>query len=45
MSKILIAYYSRKGQNYVNGNIVNLQIGNTKFVAKKIQEFIGGDLF
>lgn len=44
-SKILITYYSRKGQNYVGGNIKNLQIGNTEVVAKKIQELTGGDLF
>jgi len=44
-SKTLIAYYSRKGQNYVGGSIVNLPVGNTKVVAKKIQAMIGGDLF
>ena len=43
--KTLIAYYSRKGQNYVAGNIVDLPIGNTEVVAKKIQEITGGDLF
>jgi len=41
----LIAYYSRKGNNYVGGNIVNLPIGNTEVIAKKIIGFIGGDLF
>lgn len=30
MGKTLIAYFSRKGANYVNGSIVNLPIGNTK---------------
>jgi len=44
-SKTLIAYYSRKGQNYVGGSIVNLSVGNTEVVAKKIQAMIGGDLF
>jgi len=43
--KVLIAYYSRKGNNYVGGSIVNLPIGNTEVIAKKIQAFIGGDLF
>jgi flavodoxin len=43
--KCLIAYYSRKGSNYLDGNIVNLPIGNTEIIAKKIQGFIGGDLF
>jgi flavodoxin len=41
----LIAYYSRKGNNYVNGEIVNLPVGNTEAIAKKIKGFIGGDLF
>ncbi|MBP2653622.1 MAG: hypothetical protein H6Q73_1191 [Firmicutes bacterium] len=44
-SKSLIAYYSRKGNNYVGGNIVNLPIGNTEVIAKKIQQLIGSDLF
>jgi flavodoxin len=43
--KCLIAYYSRKGNNYAGGNIVNLPIGNTEVIAKKIKGFIGGDLF
>lgn len=43
--KSLIAYCSRKGNNYVAGNIVNLPIGNTEVIAKKIKDFIGGDLF
>lgn len=44
-TKILIAYYSRKGQNYVNGRIVDLQVGNTEVAARMIQEITGGDLF
>ena len=42
---ILVAYFSRKGQNYVNGKIVNLPIGNTEVVAKMIQKITGGDFF
>ncbi len=45
MAKILIAYYSRKGQNYVNGSIKNLAKGNTEVVAEFIQKAVGGDLF
>ena len=45
MSKILIAYYSRKGQNYVNGSIKNLAKGNTEIVAEIIQKAVGGELF
>lgn len=44
-SKILIAYYSRKGQNYVDSRIVNLPVGNTEVAAKMAQELTGGDLF
>ncbi len=43
--KCLIAYFSRKGNNYVNGRIVNLAIGNTEVIAKMIYEIIGGDMF
>ncbi|MBA2840419.1 flavodoxin [Methanococcus maripaludis] len=44
-NKCLIAYFSRAGNNYVGGQIVNLQVGNTKIVAETIHEIIGGDLF
>jgi flavodoxin len=44
-SKILIAYYSPKGENFLNGSIVNLPVGNSEMVAKKIEELTGGDLF
>ncbi|WP_094605799.1 hypothetical protein SPSIL_005480 [Sporomusa silvacetica DSM 10669] len=44
-SKSLIAYYSRKGNNYVGGSIVNLPIGNTEVIAKKIQQITGSDVF
>jgi flavodoxin len=44
-SKSLIAYFSRKGNNYVGGSIVDLPIGNTEVIAKKIQERTGSDLF
>jgi flavodoxin len=43
--KCLIAYYSRKGNNYVSGRIVDLPIGNTEVVANMIQEINGGDMF
>ena len=45
MAKILIAYYSRKGQNYVSGAIKNLSKGNTEIVAEFIQKSVGGELF
>jgi flavodoxin len=42
---VLVAYFSRKGQNYVNGNIVNLPVGNTEVVAKMIQKITGSGIF
>jgi flavodoxin len=44
-AKILAAYFSRAGDNYVSGKIVNLPVGNTEVVAKMIQEMTGCDLF
>jgi flavodoxin len=44
-AQCLIAYFSRPGNNYVNGSIVNLPVGNTEVVAKMIREMTGGDLF
>lgn len=45
MSKTLVIYYSRKGNNYVNGSIKNLKRGNTEIVAEYIAEAVGADLF
>jgi len=44
-AKCLIAYFSRPGNNYVGGAIVNLPIGNTEVVAKMIHGLNAGDLF
>ena len=44
-SKCLIAYFSRPGNNYVGGRIVNLPVGNTEVVVKMIRQMTGGDLF
>lgn len=41
----LIAYFSRAGENYCNGDIVSLEEGNTAIVAKKIALLTGGELF
>ena len=45
MAKNLIIYYSRKGENYVNGGFRNLAKGNTEICAEFIQKAVGGDLF
>jgi len=43
--KCLIAYFSRKGNNYSSGSIVNLPIGNTGVIAKMVKDVTSGDLF
>lgn len=45
MSKNLVVYFSHEHENYVSGNIVTLEIGNTKVVANKIKDMIGADIF
>jgi flavodoxin len=44
-NNILIAYFSREGNNYFGGNIVNLAVGDTEVAAKIISKITGGDLF
>lgn len=41
----LIVYFSRAGENYVNGTIETLAVGNTEVVAKRLQSMTGADLF
>jgi len=43
--KVLIAYFSRAGQNYVSGSIIDLPVGNTEVAAKIIQRFTDGVIF
>ena len=45
MAKTLIIFYSRKGQNYVNGSIRNLKKGNTEIVADYIKDAVDADIF
>ena len=45
MANNLILYYSRTGENYVDGSIRTLQTGNTAQCAAFIQKAVGGDLF
>lgn len=44
-NKVLVAYFSRPGNNYVNGTIVNLPVGNTEVLAGIIQEMTKGEIF
>ena len=41
----MIAYYSRADENYVNGQIKTLTVGNTEVAAGMIHELTGADLF
>ncbi len=43
--KVLVAYFSHRGENYYNGKIVNLEVGNTECMAKIVAEELGADLF
>lgn len=45
MSKNLIVYFSRNGENYVNGHIVDLKKGNTEIIAEMIHEMIDSHIF
>ena len=41
----IIAFYSRAGNNYVNGEIRNLATGNTEIAAQALQELTGADVY
>lgn len=43
--KILVAFFSRKGQNYSNGRIIELEKGNTATAAEMIAELTEGEIF
>ena len=45
MPKTMILYFSRAGENYVRGSIVNLAEGNTAVAARFAAEASGADLF
>lgn len=41
----LIIYYSRRGQNYVNGSIKDLSKGNAELIAAFIKDAVSADVF
>lgn len=45
MAKTLIAFYSRADENYFNGQIRSLSVGNTEKAANMLAEITGGELF
>lgn len=45
MAKIITLYFSRKGENYADNGLVNLEKGNTQVIAEFIHNALGGDIF
>lgn len=45
MSRILVAFYSRAEENYVNGELRMLPVGNTEIAAGIIQKLTDADMF
>jgi flavodoxin len=45
MSKLLVVFYSRKGENFFPGGIRSIAKGNTTYAAEYIAESVGADLF
>ena len=45
MSKNLIIFYSRRGQNYFGGSIRDIAKGNTEWCVEFIQKAVGTDIF
>jgi flavodoxin len=42
--KVLVAYFSRAGENYYYGDRINLEVGNTEVVANMITSIITADV-
>lgn len=45
MTKSLVIYFSRAGENYFGGELKNIDKGNTEVIAEYIQEESSADLF
>ena len=45
MSKVLVAFYSRKGENYMPGGLQFLEKGHTQRAAEYIQKALAADIF
>lgn len=43
-ARVLLAYFSRAGENYYYGDRIDLQVGNTEVLASMISTMIGCDL-
>ena len=44
MNHILIAYFSRAGENYFGGKIKSVEVGNTEICAKELERALFGQL-
>ena len=44
-SKVLLAYFSRAGENYYYGGRTHLTVGNTEVLANMIAQLIGCDVY
>jgi len=44
-SKVLLAYFSRAGENYYYGEATTLKVGNTEVVADLISSAVGVDVY
>ncbi|MGW0819397.1 flavodoxin [Streptomyces viridiviolaceus] len=45
MKRVLLAYFSRPGENYYYGDRTDLKVGNTEVLAKKIADRIACDTY
>jgi len=45
MAKVLTAYYSRAGENYFNGEIHSIEVGNTERLVNKLEHMFETAVF
>ena len=45
MAKVLVVYYSRKGENHMPGGIQVLEKGHTHYAAEFIAKTVDADIF
>lgn len=43
--KTLVAYFSHNKENYFNGTIQSIEVGNTQVVAEKLQNMLKADIY
>ena len=45
MSRNLVIYFSRRGQNYFGGKILSIEKGNSELIAEFIRDAVDADVF